>query len=127
MFLCVLKLKIIIMEKLKLVVLHSHLRKIISVFYAFGHNQYNINNKACEENKDNIHAEVDCVKSLKKSEKISHINLIVFRTNNAGNKLLNAKPCICCIKTIDFTLKQKNYKLKKIYYTDENGNIITLN
>ena len=127
MFTCVLKLRIIATEKQRLDVSRSRLRKIISVFYAFGHNQYNLNNKACAENKDNIHAEVDCVNHLKKSEKITHINLIVFRTNNNGDKLMNAKPCDCCIKTIDFTLKQKKYKLKKLYYSDENGNIITLN
>jgi hypothetical protein len=96
------------------------------VFYAFGHNQYNLNNKASEKNKDCIHAEVDCVNQLKKSEKVSTINLIVFRTNNIGNKLMNAKPCECCLKTIDFTLKRKNYKLKKLCYTDENGEICIL-
>ena len=32
-----------------------------------------------------------------------------------------AKPCCNCLKTIDFTLKKKNYKLKKLIYTDENG------
>ncbi len=93
------------------------------MFYAFGHNQYNLNNRACENNKDCIHAEVDCVNRLKKSEKVVPINLIVFRTNNNGDKLMNAKPCECCLKTIDFTLKKKNYKLKKLSYSDENGNI----
>ena len=126
MLICVHKLKIIAMERQRLVVQRSRLRKIISVFYAFGHNQYNLNNKASKENKDNIHAEVDCVNRLKKSEKRAHINLIVFRTNNAGDKLMNAKPCECCLKTIDFTLKQKNYKLKKLCYSDENGKIVIL-
>jgi hypothetical protein len=77
------------------------------VFYVFGHNQYNMNNKACKENNDCVHTEVDCVSRQKKSEKINHISLIVFRTNNKGDKLLNAKPCINCIKTINFTLKSK--------------------
>ena len=126
MLICVHKLKIIAMERQRLVAQRSRLRKIISVFYAFGHNQYNLNNKASKENKDNIHAEVDCVNRLKKSEKRAHINLIVFRTNNAGDKLMNAKPCECCLKTIDFTLKQKNYKLKKLCYSDENGKIVIL-
>jgi hypothetical protein len=80
------------------------------VFYAFGHNQYNLNNKACKENNDCVHAEVDCVSRLKKSEKINPISLIVFRTNNKGDKLLNAKPCINCI-------------LKKLCYSDEHGEI----
>jgi len=86
-----------------------------------------MNNKASKENKDNIHAEVDCVNHLKKSEKIKPINLLVFRTNNKGDKLMNAKPCECCLKTIDFTLTRKNYKLKKLCYSDENGNICILN
>ena len=57
-------------------------------------------NKASYENKDCVHAEVDCVSRLKKSEKPHPINLIVFRTNNKGDKLMNAKPCECCIKAI---------------------------
>ena len=85
-----------------------------------------MNNRASKDNKDCIHAEVDCVSRLKKSEKICHINLIVFRTNNKGDKLMNAKPCECCLKTIDFTLKRKNYKLKKLCYSDENGEICVL-
>jgi hypothetical protein len=114
------------MEKQRLDVSHSRLRKIISVFYAFGHNQYNLNNRASQENKDCIHAEVDCVSRLKNSEKPCPINLIVFRTNNKGDKLMNAKPCKCCLKTIDFTLKRKNYKLKKLCYSDENGDICVM-
>ena len=96
------------------------------MFYAFGHNQYNLTNKANENNYDCIHAEVDCVNHLKKSEKTVCINILVFRTNNKGDKLMMARPCENCLKTIDFTLKKKNYKLKKIYYTDENSEIIKL-
>tara|TARA_B110001452_G_scaffold267348_1_gene276888 strand:+ start:7790 stop:8044 length:255 start_codon:yes stop_codon:yes gene_type:complete len=81
-------------------------------------------NNASKENKDCLHAEVDCVEKLKKSEKISPINLIVFRTNNDGKKLMMAKPCQNCLNIIDFTLKQKNYRLKKLCYTDENGEIV---
>ena len=77
-------------------------------------------------NKDCVHAEVDCVLRLKKSEKISPINLIVFRTNNKGDKLLMAKPCDKCLQTIDFTLKKKNYRLKKLWYSDENGKILII-
>jgi hypothetical protein len=93
------------------------------VFYAFGVNQYNMNNKASKENNDCVHAEVDCVSRLKNSDKINHISLIVFRTNNKGDKLMNAKPCVNCIKAINFTLKSKNYRLKKLCYSDENGEI----
>ncbi len=84
-------------------------------------NQYNINNNASSKNHDSIHAEVDCVKQLKKMEKPTYINLIVFRTNNCGNMLMMAKPCNNCLKTIDSTLYKKNYRLKTLYYTDNNS------
>ena len=95
--------------------------KRIIVFYAFGHNQYNISNKACCNNNDSIHAEVDCVQRLKKCHKIKEISIIVFRTNKSGSSLLNSKPCDNCIKTINSILIYKNYKLKNIWYTNENG------
>ena len=85
------------------------------MFYAFGINYYNINNR-----NDTIHAEVDCVQKLKKCEKKTNINLLVFRTNNAGNVLMMAKPCNNCIYTIDKILEKKNYILKGLYYTDNN-------
>ena len=84
-------------------------------------NQYNINNNASSKNNDSIHAEVDCVKQLKTREKLTYINLVVFRTNNCGNQLMMAKPCNNCLKTIDITLKKKNYRLKTLYYTDNNS------
>jgi len=37
-----------------------------------------------------------------------------------------AKPCKNCLHTIDFTLKKKNYNLKKLIYSDENGNLINI-
>ena len=58
-----------------------------------------------------------------KAEKINPISLIVFRTNNSGTKLMNAKPCTNCIKTINFTLKSKNYRLKKLCYTNDEGEL----
>ncbi len=83
-------------------------------------------NKASQENKDCVHAEVDCVEKLKYSEKCVPINIAVFRTNNKGDTLMMSKPCENCLKTMQSTLKYKNYKLKKIYYTDDEGNIVTL-
>ncbi len=84
-------------------------------------NQYNINNNASSQNNDSIHAEVHCVKQLKKMEKLTYINLIVFRTNSCGNILMMSKPCNNCLKTIDTTLYKKNYRLKNLYYTDNNS------
>ena len=94
------------------------------MFYAFGVNQYNINNNASDSICDSLHAEVDCVNRLKKMEKITNINLVVFRTNNCGNNLFMSKPCENCLRTINFTLYKKNYKLKSIYYTNNDSTII---
>jgi hypothetical protein len=83
-------------------------------------------NKKSDTFADCVHAEVDCVERLKKSKKKATINLLVFRTNNKGDKLMMAKPCDNCIHVIDFTLKKKNYKLKKIIYTNENGDLVNI-
>lgn len=83
-------------------------------------------NKKSNSCHDCVHAEVDCVQRLKKSKKISSINIIIFRTNNNGDKLMMAKPCHNCLYTIDFILKKKNYKLKKIIYSDVNGNFVNI-
>ena len=96
------------------------------MFYAFGYNQYNLNNKKSETCSDCLHAEVDCVEHLKKSEKKCPINLVVFRTNNKGDKLMMAKPCENCLNTIDLTLKKKNYILKKLIYTNDVGNLVII-
>ena len=87
-------------------------------FDIFGINHYNIDTKF-----NSRHAEVDAVTKLRYTEKQKQISMIVFRTNNKGDKLLMAKPCKHCIFEIRRTLKFKNYKLKanKCYYTDEDG------
>ena len=88
------------------------------VFYAYGINQYNVDYKFTS-----IHAEIDAVSKLKRSEKTKKINMIVFRVNNSGTKLCMAKPCSDCIKGIKRNLKYKNYKLKanKCWYTNVDG------
>ena len=82
------------------------------MFYAFGFNQYNRYNT--------IHAEVDCMNRLKKMCKLTDISIIVFRTNNRGDSLLMSKPCDNCLRSIRHTLHWKNYRLKNLYYTDNN-------
>ena len=83
-------------------------------------NYYNIRNSASNTYCDSLHAEVDCVNRLKRQEKQTKINMIVFRTNNSGDSYMMAKPCKNCINTIDKTLHRKNYLLKRLYYTDNN-------
>ena len=84
----------------------------------FGINYYNIDNKYTS-----IHAEVDAVNKLRYTKKQKKIEMIVFRTNNKGDKLMMAKPCQCCVFYIRKTLKYRNYKLKsnKCWYTNEDG------
>ncbi len=93
------------------------------MFYAFGFNQYNINNSACSTCSDSLHAEVDCVRRLRKAKKKQVINICVFRTNNKGDSLMMAKPCENCINSINTILRQKNYRLKKLLYTNEKGEV----
>lgn len=89
------------------------------MFYAYGYNQYNIDLKF-----KSIHAEVDAINKLKKSNKICKINIIIFRVNNSGTNLLMAKPCENCINYIKRELVYKNYKIHKCYYTDNTGDFI---
>ncbi len=91
------------------------------MFYAFGHNQYNITCCACDNKTDSLHAEVDCIKKLKFCKKETKISLVVFRTNNHGDSLKMAKPCKNCINSIYTILNKKNYRLKKIWFTNEDG------
>tara|TARA_B100000900_G_scaffold300910_1_gene259472 strand:+ start:500 stop:787 length:288 start_codon:yes stop_codon:yes gene_type:complete len=88
------------------------------MFYAYGINRYNVDYKFTS-----IHAEIDAVSKLKKSEKTKKVNIIVFRVNNSGTKLCMAKPCCNCINGIKRGFKKKNYKLKgnRCWYTDEEG------
>jgi len=87
-------------------------------FYTIGYNQYNIDNKYTS-----LHAEVDALNKLKKNQKkkSKKINMIIFRVNNGGSRLLMAHPCCNCQKSIQDILKKKNYNLKKCWYTTNDG------
>ena len=90
------------------------------VFYSNGINYYEIN-----KNHDTLHAEVDSIMNLpvnKKKKKIK-VNMFVSRTNPKGNRLMMAKCCDSCLKYIHTNLPKKGYKLNKIYYTNEEGEI----
>jgi deoxycytidylate deaminase len=75
------------------------------------------------------HAETDAIRKLMhtnigsrggKGKKVYAINLIVIRVDSKG-KLNNSKPCAKCIKHLT---RLKQYNVRKIYYSDANGNII---
>ena len=91
------------------------------VFYNAGINKYETTQKH-----GTIHAEVDALLRLPKQKKEKEINLAVLTTNKTGTILIKSRCCDNCIKSIDIISKKKNYKVKKIYYIDENGNLVTL-
>lgn len=88
------------------------------MFYSFGINQYNIDCK----NKT-IHAEVDALLKLKYQDTPTKIDILIFRTNKKGIKLMNAKPCCNCINQIKRFFKNKNYRTNRIYYTGDDEKI----
>ena len=91
------------------------------VFYGKGINKYNVDNM-----NGTIHAEVDAINHMKETKKRKKVNLFVFRTNNKGDKLMMAKPCQNCMRYINTNIQKKGYRLKNIYYSDYEGNIIKL-
>ncbi len=90
------------------------------VFYAVGINQYDIDGKGAS-----LHAEMDAVQKLKDMSRIkktpTKIIAIVFRVNNAGTRIMMAKPCCHCIAGMKRALERKNYKLHKGWYTTDAG------
>lgn len=94
------------------------------MFYVYGVNQYNVDCK-----NGTIHAEVDALLKLEYQLNLKKVDILVFRTNKSGKKLMNAKPCCNCISQILRIFKKKNYKTSRIYYTNEIGeiNFIKLN
>ena len=78
------------------------------------------------KNINSIHAERNAIDKLPFQKKISDINLLVIRFSKNG-KICMSKPCHNCI---NFMLKypsKKGYNIKKVYYSDENGDIIKTN
>lgn len=71
------------------------------------------------------HAEMDALNHLPPQEIKANkktINLIVIRMDLKGN-LKNSKPCFKCIEHLS---KIRCYKLKNVYYSDEQGNIVMI-
>ena len=80
-------------------------------------------------NNSGIHAEHDAINKLKpleRNKRLQNINMLVIRINK-NNKILNSKPCANCIKNIKILPEKKGYKIKNIYYSNDNGEIIKTN
>lgn len=80
-------------------------------------------------NEPGIHAEHDAInklKPLRRKKHLENINLLVIRISKY-NKLLNSKPCANCINLIKILPEKKGYRIKNIYYSNDNGDIIKTN
>ena len=70
-----------------------------------------------------VHAEQNTVNRLRRSEKNKPIDIVVFRTNKSGKDLLMAKSCNNCKNIMNKVLTGKNWKPRKLIFTDENGHL----
>jgi len=80
-------------------------------------------------NEPGVHAEHDAInklKPLKRKKHLQNINLLVIRLSK-NNKLQNSKPCAICIEKMKILPEKKGYKIKNIYYSSDNGEIIKTN
>lgn len=93
-------------------------KKILS----FGCNQIGDNNG----NTPGIHAEHDALTKLtpiKNKKRTVKINLLVIRLSTK-NKIQSSKPCSNCIELMKILPMKIGYKIKHIYYSDYEGNIV---
>lgn len=77
-------------------------------------------------NDPGVHAEHDAINKLKpieRKKKLESINLLVIRFSK-NNKIQNSKPCAKCIQTMKILPEKKGYKIKNIYYSNDNGEIV---
>ena len=88
------------------------------MFYGTGINKYNVDNKL-----GTIHAEVDAALKCPYQKKTTKVDIFVGRISKDGKDFLLAKPCCNCIRSLHHILNKKNYKINRIYYTEQNGSV----
>lgn len=72
-----------------------------------------------------IHAEHDAITKLpclKPKKRLEAVNILVVRLSKT-NKLQCSKPCYNCIKMLSTYPNIKGYKIRYVYYSNENGGI----
>ena len=73
-----------------------------------------------------LHAEHNAVNNLQpsktKGKKLEIINILVLRFSKTGN-IQNSKPCSNCINRISTVSHIKGYKIKHVYYSNEDYGI----
>ena len=95
-------------------------------------NKKNILSIGCNQNGDiygnepGIHAEEEAlnkIKPLSYNKKLQNIDLLVIRLSK-HKKLQSSKPCANCIQRMKTYPSKKGYRIKHIYYSTQEGNII---
>lgn len=86
---------------------------------SIGKNKHNTNGTT-------IHAESDAINNLpnkkKKTKILDEVDIIVTRITRHGD-FKNSAPCIHCLKSMYENPIKKGYKIKKVYYSNEHGEI----
>jgi tRNA(Arg) A34 adenosine deaminase TadA len=74
-----------------------------------------------------IHAEINALNKIKlinkRKKRLENINMLVIRLSK-HNKLQNSKPCANCIKQMKTISEKRGYKIKNIYYSNNNEELV---
>jgi hypothetical protein len=54
---------------------------------------------------------------------LNNIDIVVVRLKNNGT-YGNSKPCAACLNKLNMCAPVKGYRIRRIYYSDENGEIV---
>ena len=98
-------------------VLNQHLNKVSS-----GSNYYRVSNIPT------VHAEISALENLPwvpRRKKHTVIDLVVVRVSKTG-LLCMSMPCESCIRRMQPIANKKNYRIRNILYSNENGEIISI-
>jgi cytidine deaminase len=89
---------------------------------ASGKNSYREFYSGCKYSR---HAETDAIDHLpsNNNNRIITLNLVVIRVNIDGT-LKNSKPCAHCLMHLTTLTHARRYRVKYVYYSDNNGSIV---
>ena len=97
----------------------------------YGNQNYGENHYNTFTTNDSVHAEIHACKkvawkhrdkSKKKNKK--EYNLVVIRTSKSGSNLGMSRLCERCLLNVNNLPNNSGIKIKKIYYSDESGEIV---
>ena len=79
-----------------------------------------------------VHAEHDAINNLKPNRRanmhksrnrLQSVTLLIVRFSRT-NKIYNSKPCANCIQNMIGLPERKGYRIRNVYYSNDNGEII---